>query len=86
VVTARPRRVAVLGGDGRHAERWSSDGEVVHFQAPGDGGNGDLRRLQSALRAGSIGLVVIVARWNSHSATTAVRTLCKKHGIRVQIA
>lgn len=85
-MTARPRRVAILGGDGRHAERWSTDGEVVHFQAPGDGGNGGLRRLQSALRSGTIGLVVIIARWNSHSATTAVRRLCKKLGIRVEIA
>lgn len=85
MVTAAPRRVAILGGDGRQSDRWAAWGETVHFQARGDGGNSELRRLLSALRSGKIGLVVILARWNGHSATAAVRKLCKKHGIRVEV-
>jgi hypothetical protein len=84
VVTAA-RRVAILGGDGRQSDRWAAWGETVHFQARGDGGNGELRRLLSALRSGRIGLVVILARWNGHSATAAVRKVCKKRGIRVEV-
>ncbi len=83
---AEPTRVAILGGDGRQADRWTGLGKVVHFQARGDGGNGELRRLLAALRSGRIALVVILSRWNGHSATTAVRKLCKKHGIRVEVA
>lgn len=85
MVSAPPLRVAIVGGDGRQSDRWAAWGETVHYQAPGDGGNGELRRLLSALRSGRIGLVVILARWNGHSATTAVRKLCKKHGIRVEM-
>lgn len=81
------RRIAILGGDGKHreCERWAAHGSVVHFPARGDGGNGGLRRLKTALRAGGIDHVVILSRWNSHSATVAVRRVCKLYAISVEI-
>ncbi len=81
-----PRRVALMGGDSRQTARWDGLGEaIIFFQAPRYGGNGELRRLQSALRAGSFDLVVILARWNGHSATKQVRAICKRLGIPVQV-
>ncbi len=84
-MTAAPRRVAIVGGDGRQSDRWAAWGETVHFQARGDGGNGEQRRLLSALRSGKITRVVILARWNCHSVTISVRKLCKKLAIPVEI-
>ena len=55
----------------------------VYFQARRFGGNGELRRLETALRSGTIDRVVILARWNGHSATTKVRRLCKSRGVPV---
>ena len=85
VNTPTPRRVALMGGDGRNAGRLAGLGEITVFQSPQDGGNGELRRLLSALRGGVIDLVVILTRWNSHSATKQVRKLCKQLKIPVQV-
>lgn len=57
----------------------------MFFQAGRFGGNGELRRLLSALRAGAIDLVVILARWNGHSATARVRRLCRSRGVPVTL-
>lgn len=80
----RPR-VAIFGGDARQAERWLDLGEPVFFRARRYGGNGELRRLESALRAGALDRVVILARWNAHSATVRVRRLCKGRGVPVTV-
>ena len=86
VNTSTPRRVALMGGDRRQTERWSGLGDsIIYFQAPRYGGNGELRRLLSALRAGSFDLVVILARWNGHSATKQVRATCKQLGVPVRL-
>lgn len=77
------RSVAVLGGDGRPVSG-VPDGARV-FRAQGSAGNGELRRLLSALRSGSIAKLIILARWNCHSATKAVRRMCRQHGIPVEI-
>lgn len=80
-----PARVALMGGDGRNADRLAGLGEITVFLSPHDGGNGEQRRLLSALRAGSFDLVVILTRWNSHACTKQVRKLCKRQGIPVQV-
>ena len=86
MVAALPAgRVAVLGGDGRQEGRWAQLGEVDHFRGRRFGGNGELRRLERAIRAGSFALVVILARWNGHSATEKVMKLCRSRGVRVMI-
>ena len=78
-------RVAVLGGDARQQRRWSELGTPVFFQGQRFGGNGQLRRLESALRSGTIDQVVILARWNGHSATAKVRRLCRSRGVPVTL-
>jgi hypothetical protein len=83
-VAARPLcRVAILGGDARQKSRWAPYGAPIFFKARRYGGNGELRRLHSALRAGSIDLVIILARWNGHSVTRKVRHLCRRLGVDV---
>lgn len=78
-------RIAILGGDARQSERWRGEGIAVFFQAPRFGGNGEARRLEAAIRSGSIDRVVILARWNGHSSTQAVRRLCRRLGIPVVV-
>jgi len=78
-------RTAVLGGDGRHPERWDALGDVVIFRAPRDGGNGELRRLEAAIKAGSISRVVILSRFNGHSATQKIRRTCFTHAVPVVV-
>ena len=85
VAAAAPRRVAIFGGDARQQDRWNELGTPSFFQARRFGGNGELRRLESALRAGGFDHVVILARWNGHSATTKVRRLCKRRGVPVTV-
>jgi hypothetical protein len=84
-MVARTSKVAVFGGDARQVGRWSKLGRPVHFSGPRHGGNGELRRLEGALRAGTVDHVVILARWNGHAATKRVRRLCRKRGVRVTI-
>lgn len=79
------QRVAILGGDVRQEGRWSEFGAAVHFQGRRFGGNGELRRLEQAIRAGSFALVVILARWNSHATTSKVLRLCRSRGVTVTI-
>ena len=85
VTSIGPARVAVFGGDSRQLERWSELGSTVFFRAQRSGGNGELRRLESALRAGSIDHVAILTRWNGHSATTKIRRLCRSRGVAVTL-
>lgn len=80
-----PSRTAVVGGDGRRPEQWEGLGDVVIFRAPRDGGNGELRRLEAAIKSGSIGRVIILARFNGHSATRKIRRTCSVHGVPVVV-
>lgn len=75
-------RVAILGGDGRNPERWAALGEVEVYKAPRDGGNGEMRRLEAAIRAGGIARVLVIARFNGHSGMKRLRRLCRAHGVR----
>lgn len=76
-------RTAVLGGDGRDCPD-IPDGARI-YRSSRSGGDGELRRLLAALRAGAIERVLILARWNGHSATAAVQKLCRRLGIRVEM-
>jgi hypothetical protein len=78
-------RTAVVGGDGRNPERWRELGEVEVYRSPRDGGNGELRRLEHALRSGSFQRVVILASFNGHAATVRVRHICAAKGVEVLI-
>jgi hypothetical protein len=77
--------VAIYGGDGRQVERWGTE-NTVYFQSSRSGGNGPLRRLEAALRAGRIELVVIVRKWNGHPGADKVRRLCRRLGIPCQVS
>lgn len=81
----RRLRVAVLGGDGRFQPRRFPTARVRVYQSPGDGGNGDVRCLKRSIKAGGVDLVILLARWNSHSATRGVRKLCRALGIPVVV-
>ncbi len=78
-------RVAVLGGDGRHTVDAGPEARVRIYRSPRDGGTGDVRRLLDSIRAGGVDRVVILVRFNSHSATDSVRRACKRAGVPVAI-
>ena len=63
--------------------RWELHGAPTFFRSLRYGGNGELRRLLAAVRAGSVHLVVILARWNGHAATRTVQQACRRARIRV---
>ncbi len=84
MVTPRPR-VAVLGGDGRFRADSLPGCEVRVFQVCRFGGNGELRRLEAALRAGRIDRLIVLARWNGHSATRRALRLCRGLGVPVDL-
>lgn len=77
------RHVAVLGGDGRPVSGVPRGARI--FRAQGSGGNGELRRILRALRSGSIVKLIILVRWNGHSATAAVSRLCRQRGILIEM-
>lgn len=79
------RRVAVYGGDARQIERWGGAG-FVFFESSRHGGNGELRRIEDALRSGRIAEVIILRKWNGHSGTMKVRKLCRRLGVPFRIA
>lgn len=81
---ARPR-IAVLGGDGRPHSRIPANANARYFAAAGDGGNGEARRLVTAIRAGTIDHVYILTRWNSHEVTRRIRRICKQLQIPVTV-
>ena len=80
----RPR-VAVLGGDGRFRSDDLAGCEVRVFLGRRYGGNGELRRLERSLRSGRIDRVLVLARWNGHSATSLVIRLCRALGVPVEV-
>ncbi len=85
MVTDRVPRVAVLGGDGRRSQDWAPGTDVRIFQGRRYGGNGELKRLERSMRSGSVDRLVILARWNGHSATTFAARLARRLGIPVEV-
>jgi hypothetical protein len=57
--------------------------QVRFFASPRDTGVGELKRLEAAIKAGSIDEVYMPTRWNSHTTTQLVTRLCKDRGIPV---
>ena len=78
-------RVAVLGGDGRFRPEKLPGCRVRLYRGCRYGGNGELRRLEQALKAGTIDRLIVLARWNSHSVTSRALRLCRRLQIPVQI-
>jgi len=79
----RPLRIAVIGGDRRHGRiAWPATLDVRTYGSAGDGGAGELRRLVVSIKAGEVELVVALARWIGHSATTVLRRTCRQTGVR----
>jgi len=85
VVTAMAWRIALLGGDGRDAARIVPGRRVRVFRGHRYGGNGELRRLERAIKSGGIELLFIHARWNGHSATARAIRLCRKYKIAFRV-
>lgn len=55
--------------------------QVRFFGSPRDTGLGDLKRLEAAIKAGSIDQVYMQTRWNGHTTTQTITRLCKDRGI-----
>lgn len=55
--------------------------QVRFFGSSRDTGVGDLKRLEAAIKAGSIDEVYMTTRWNGHNTTQIVRQLCRDRGI-----
>ena len=78
-------RVAILGGDGRFHDPGLAHCKLSIFLAKRYGGNGELRRLEAALACRSFDRVIILARWNGHSATRRALRLCRRHRIPFEV-
>jgi hypothetical protein len=78
-------RVAVVGGRG-HAGPLERFGDgVVMFGSRESAGAGPVRRLEAALRSGSYGTVIVLARWIAHSTADRVRHVCRTTGTRLVV-
>jgi hypothetical protein len=76
------RRIAVFGGDQRPRAQFEQlQAEVSYYGSQREGGNGPLKRLLSAIRSGAVDEVIVLTRWNGHSATRAVRAACRSFGV-----
>lgn len=79
---SRAPRVAVFGGDLRKLSRALADLDHVElFGSTGQTGQGELRRMSAALRAGAVQQVCVVIRWAGHGEVDAIRRLCRVLGI-----
>ena len=78
MVTGPLRRVAVYGGDLRRLARALAGlADVALFGSTGQTGQGELRRLLAALRAGAVREVCVIVRWAGHGEVDAIRRLCR---------
>jgi hypothetical protein len=78
--------VAIIGGRGRGGGEYPSGVTVRRFGSPHDAGNGALKRLLAAIGSGRVDLVVMVARWFAHSASSRVRGACQRAGVPCIVA
>lgn len=69
--------VAVIGGDGRGADRWTDSASIRVFASPRYAGNGSLRRAIAAIDGGRIGLVLLLVRWLGHSDFRRIVAACR---------
>ncbi|WP_434419674.1 hypothetical protein [Nannocystis pusilla] len=81
-MVSRGRRFAVVGGDIQKARiGLGTRDDVTLFGSSGQTGQGELRRLATALRAGKVERVFVVLRWVGHGEVAAIRALCRTLGI-----
>jgi hypothetical protein len=59
--------------------------QIRVFGSPRDTGVGDFKRLEAAIKAGSIDEVYMPVRWNGHTTTKNVAKLCRDRGIPVYL-
>ncbi len=79
---SRAPRVAVFGGDLSKLSRALADLDHVElFGSTGQTGQGELRRMTAALRAGAVQQVCLVIRWAGHGEIDVIRRLCRALGI-----
>jgi hypothetical protein len=71
-----------FGGDLRKLARDLADfHDLELFGSTGQTGQGELRRMSAALRAGALQQVCLVIRWAGHGEIDAIRRLCRTLGI-----
>ena len=81
-MVSRTPRVAVFGGDLRKLSRALADLDHVElFGSTGQTGQGELRRMSAALRAGAVQQVCVVIRWAGHGEVDVIRRLCRVLGV-----
>ena len=79
---SRPPRTAVFGGDLRKLARDLAGLEDLElFGSTRQTGQGELRRVSAALRAGAVQQVCLVIRWAGHGEIDAIRKLCRALGV-----
>lgn len=82
MVSAHPPRVAVFGGDLHRLTRALAGlADLELFGSTGQTGQGELRRMLAALRAGAVREVCLVVRWAGHGEIDAIRRLCRTLGV-----
>jgi hypothetical protein len=79
------RRVAVVGGRGEAPQLKRLGDTVVLYGSAGDAGEGEARRLESAIRSGSFSHVFVLARWGAHSVTARLRRVCRQTGTHMVV-
>ena len=82
------RHVAVAGGDGRSVNNLPPRlrAGVRSYRSSRCGGRGELCRLRTAIRAGTVRLLIIKIRFIGHSECYALKALCKRCGVCFKIA
>jgi len=75
--------IAIVGGDRRHGRAaWPPNLDVRVYGSAGHVGDGEQRRLLSAIRAGRVDRVIALVRWIGHSTTSVLRRACTVSGVR----
>ena len=74
--------VVVVGGDARHGDRRIRNALVRAVASIKHGGSGKHRALIAAIRSGTVGLVILLARWLGHSERDAIAATCRAVGVR----
>jgi hypothetical protein len=81
----QPRgRTAIVGGDGRRLKSLSYGPGTRVFPAARYGGNGLIRALCAALRAGRIDRVVLLIRFVDHPTSERIKRMCRRLGVPVE--
>ncbi len=77
-------RTAIVGGDGRRLKTLSYGPATRIFPAAKYGGNGLIRALFAALRAGHIERVILLIRFVDHPTSERIKRMCRRLGVPVQ--